>query len=292
MAQTRIYASTTEIEAKDLLLSIDEHFSEQALPISVYEKPDHSGGWEISVYCDEVEAEQLISTLASLSVTSKSRLSFAKEAVPNTDWVEATLKSLNPVRAGRFIVHGSHDKDVPAQHETPILVDAGLAFGTGHHGTTAGCLEMLDCELKRHHFYNALDLGSGSGVLAIAVAKRTKAYVLASDIDPIATQTAKANARQNGVQQKIECITSDGFSHRRFAEQAPFDLVIANILSKPLQQLAKDIAHHTMGNGLVILSGLLPHQRTAILATFRIQGLSHLRSHIRDGWLTLVLTKG
>lgn len=291
MLQSRIYAVTNKDTATELLSSYEAHFEEGGLPVSAFENPSNSQEWLIAVYCPTEEAEDIRSAMAIIAENTPHNISLEREDIPETDWVAATLRDLVAVRASGIVVHGSHEMDAAQPHETSILIDAGLAFGTGHHGTTAGCLDMLIRVSKKQEFYNILDLGAGSGVLAIAAAKIHKAKVLASDIDPVATETAIQNVKRNGVQAYVECLTSIGFTHRRFAEQGRFDLVIANILAKPLQSMALDIALHSMAGGTVILSGLLPHQRSRIVATFRQHNLVLEHTHYRDGWMTIVMQK-
>lgn len=291
MAQFRIYKETNEATARTLQSVFEHAFEDDGYPVAAFEDIDKPGHWTVSVYVDEENLEAVVRRMYDLSEQADIDIRFEQEKLPDVDWVAETLRDLHAVRAGRFVVHGSHDMSAPAVHEKGILIDAGLAFGTGHHGTTAGCLDMLTAVLKKRRFTNVLDLGTGSGVLAIAAARVLQAHVLASDIDDVATQTARRNAHLNGVHASVECITSDGLSNRRFAEQGPFDLVIANILARPLMAMSREIALQTAHGGTIILSGLLPHQRRMILATFRQQGLLLERYHLRDGWLTIVLRK-
>ena len=188
------------------------------------------------------ESNQYKTRIASVLNALKINCEIETEVIYQTDWVEETLRQLSPVRAGRFVIHGSHDKQTIGFNDIGVEIDAGLAFGTGHHGTTAGCLEMLEKELKRRTFSNSLDLGTGSGVLAIALAKATKTKVLASDIDPVSTIVAKENARLNGVGNLVSCVTATGFNHPMITANKPYDLIIANILARPLQQLAHDFS--------------------------------------------------
>ncbi|MEM9333174.1 MAG: 50S ribosomal protein L11 methyltransferase [Pseudomonadota bacterium] len=291
MKQTRFYIDTDKKTAKSLMQVFETAFEEDGFAVAAFENLDAPGDWTVSVYCPTSEAN-VVETRSTLLLRETGNASvLGREELPDVDWVAATLRDLSSVRAGRYIVHGSHEKDAPKPHEIPILIDAGLAFGTGHHGTTAGCLEMLSRVTKKTKFFNALDLGAGSGVLAIAAAKTMPMRVLASDIDPTATETALYNCRRNKVQASIRCITSTGFNHRAFGEAGRFDLVIANILAKPLQSMALDLALHTLPGGTVILSGLLPHQRARLVSTFRQQGLFFEHAHIRENWLTLVFKK-
>ena len=162
------------------------------------------------------------------------------EALPDIDWVARSLEGLKPVRAGRFFVHGAHDRTLSHVGSIAIEIEAGLAFGTGHHGTTAGCLEMIDRVVRRERPRNALDLGAGSAVLAIAVAKLGRIPVLATDIDPVAIRVARQNVRLNGASAYVQAVTATGFHHPAFAANAPFDLIVANILARPLMQLAPE----------------------------------------------------
>jgi len=291
MNQSRLYIETDETEARALQACFEFAFEDDGLAVSAFEDLGNPGNWTVSVYVETDQVKTLTSRMETLAGEIELSVNLQREDLPEVDWVAETLRDLHHVRAGRFVMHGSHEMDAPAPHETGLRIDAGLAFGTGHHGTTAGCLDMLSEVSKRKTFYNALDLGTGTGVLAIAVAKAHQARVLASDIDPVATTTATQNSKLNGVQNFVECITASGFTHRRFGQQGPFDLIIANILAKPLQSMAYDIALHTMAGGTIILSGLLPHQQRLIVATFRQHDIMFEKSYIRDGWLILVLSK-
>lgn len=291
MSQSRLFYETHEQEARALQASFELAFEDDGFAVSAFEDLGNPGDWTVSVYINTEQSDALAERMTKLSNDIGISINLKREDLPEVDWVAETLRDLHCVRAGRFVMHGSHEMEAPAPNEIGLRIDAGLAFGTGHHGTTAGCLNMLSEISKGKTFYNALDLGTGSGVLAIAIAKAHQARVLATDIDPVATETATQNAKLNGSQAFIECITASGFTHRRFGEQAPFDLVIANILAKPLQSMAYDIALHTMAGGTIILSGLLPHQQRTIVATFRQHNIMFEKSYIRDGWLILVLSK-
>ncbi len=291
MQQTCLRAEIEKSLALKLQALFEDTFEEDGFPVSSFEDLENPVNWEIAVYMNTELAEETNEKMVALCKVHGIDVTFSREDIPDIDWVAETLRDLTAVRADRFIIHGSHEADAPRPHEIPVLINAGLAFGTGHHGTTAGCLDMLSRICKRKQFHNVLDLGTGSGVLAIAAAKAMPCFVLATDIDPVATQVAKYNAKQNGVQAQVECLTSVGFTQARMHQQAPYDLIIANILAKPLQSMALDIVSHTAKGGTVILSGLLPHQRIPIVANFRLQGLHLEYSHIRDGWLVLVFKK-
>ncbi len=242
------------------------------------------GRWEVIVYFAAAPDKAGRAALARFG-------RFVIAELPETDWVAKSLEGLKPVRAGRFLVHGSHDRDRVKPNDMAIEIEAGQAFGTGHHGTTAGCLIAIERQAKTRTIRNALDVGTGSGVLAIALAKLAKARVLASDIDPVATEVADENVRLNGVAAFVRIVTATGLNGRAFTDEAPYDLVVANILAGPLAALAPAIRRVVAPGGTVILSGLLPAQRARIVATYRGTGLVLARTMIVDGWLTLVLRR-
>ena len=219
------------------------------------------------------------------------KLSAERETLPDIDWVARSLEGLRPVRAGRFFVHGGHDRALSHIGSIAIEIEAGLAFGTGHHGTTAGCLETIDRVVRRERPRNALDLGTGSAVLAIAVAKLARIPVLATDIDPVAVRVARQNARLNGASAYVRAVTATGFHHPAFATNAPFDLIVANILARPLMQLAAGMAKHIAPGGSLILSGILDRQRDAVVAAYVGQRFRHVTTLHREGWVTIHLKR-
>lgn len=209
--------------------------------------------------------------------------------LPETDWVAENQKSFSPIRAGRFYVHQEFSTDRPPPGTVELIVNAGTAFGTGTHATTRGCLLMLDALLKRGRPANALDLGCGTGILAMGLAKATRAPVMASDIDPEAVRVTAENARLNRLHGFLRPVTAVGLGHPSLARRGPYDLILANILAKPLVRLAPAIAREASGR--VVLSGLLVEQEAMVLNAYRAQGLS-LRDRRRiDGWSTLLLDR-
>ncbi|MER8425130.1 50S ribosomal protein L11 methyltransferase [Mesorhizobium sp. M1403] len=290
MTQTRLYFTAGKIEADRIFAALGAAFDDEGLPIAVLEVDEDRDIHEVSLYADDdvdaVEA-RLRDILAGLSLSK----SIEREALPDIDWVARSLEGLKPVRAGRFFVHGAHDRRKRHSGELAIEIEAGLAFGTGHHGTTAGCLEMLEQVIEREHPRNALDLGTGSAVLAIAVAKLAHIPVLATDIDPVAVKVAAANARLNHVKALIETAAAPGFHHPIFAARAPFDLIIANILARPLMRLAPQMAGHIARGGSIVLSGILERQRDAVIAAYVGQKFRHVRTLHREGWVTIHLKR-
>jgi ribosomal protein L11 methyltransferase len=287
--QTRLFLQARKPEANHIYSILEAAMEEEGMPISLFEHDDHPGEWCVSLYVDKDQADLLEERVSQTLGSDAFGLKIEREELGNIDWVSETLRELAPVKAGRFIIHGSHDRDVPKANELAIEIDAGQAFGTGHHGTTAGCLDMLEAVLKLREYSNALDIGTGSGVLAVALARATNADILASDIDPVAVKVAKQNFVWNGCADRIDTVVSRGLENRIFHEHGPFDLIIANILAGPLQKMSASLCRELANGGTLILSGLLPYQKSRIVATYRMQGLALSYYHIRDGWLTLVL---
>jgi ribosomal protein L11 methyltransferase len=281
--------SADEAVARRIVDYLSEHLDSAEVAVGMFEGPESNWTVEISfgVIPDQDTVRELVARAGGKAAARK--LQFATLA--DRDWVRASLAGLRPVVAGRFIVHGSHDRHRVARNRMAIEIEAALAFGTGHHGTTRGCLLALDRLLKARRVRRVLDLGTGTGVLAIATAQALHARVLASDIDPVAVTTARANARANAVGDRLEVVRATGAEARRFGAYAPFDLVFANILLGPLQRLARSLSRLLAPNAHVILSGLLPSQANAALAIYAAQGLRLARRLTLVGWVTLVLRR-
>jgi ribosomal protein L11 methyltransferase len=283
------FAIGSEQTAKHVVDRLNESFFEGQAAISAFEGP--GGRWEVTVHFAEPPDRDSIRELVGLAAGDEVAQDIAFDTVEARDWVKATLEDLVPVAAGRFVVHGSHDRDRVPANKIGIEIEAALAFGTGHHGTTRGCLLLLDHVLKAYFPRRVLDLGTGTGVLAIAAAKALHRAVLASDIDPASVRVASENARLNEAGHLVETIRATGFAAPQFAQAGPFDLVLANILANPLRQLATPMARHLAPSALVILSGLLTHQAAGVIAAYRTRGLVPVR-HLRiEGWSSLLLRK-
>jgi ribosomal protein L11 methyltransferase len=249
------------------------------------------GRWTVAVYFRDPVDPASIRALLAAAAGTRAADALAFETIAEVDWVAASLTGLPPVTAGRFVVHGAHDRGRVPPNRIGIEIEAALAFGTGHHGTTRGCLLAVDGLVKRWRPRRILDLGTGTGVLAIAAALATRRPVLASDNDARAVTTGRANARFNRAGSMVEIIHANGLEHWRFQRRAPFDLVLANILLDPLKRLARPIGRVLAPRGRVVLSGLLMAHANAALAAYRLQGMSLERRVVLDGWVTLVLRR-
>jgi ribosomal protein L11 methyltransferase len=211
--------------------------------------------------------------------------------LPDLDWIKLSQEGLPPVRAGRFFVYGAHDRGEVPQSVIPLCIEAGLAFGTGHHETTAMCLTLISGLAKRRRFQRSLDLGCGTGLLAIGMAKLWRRGVLAADIDPIAVAVARENAAANRVGPLVHTLVADGMENNTLRRAAPFDCIVANILAGPLTRLAPQISNALASRGVLILSGLLRWQENLVLSFYRPHGLA-LRAIQRDGnWSALLLER-
>ena len=256
--------------------------------IGTFEVEDGSGTWEVGVY---FEAAPDIAGLALLAHIHGAK-PFAVSELPETDWVAHVRRELTPVEAGRFFVYGSHDADkVPAGCES-LLIEAAMAFGTGHHGTTQGCLRALD-RLATNGFTGAsvADIGCGTAVLAMGAARIWPGTVLASDIDAVAVEVAQVNVIANGLEGRVTCVEAAGFDHPSISAAAPFDLIFANILKAPLIRLAPEMTQRLSPGGFVILSGILNEQADEVIEVYCALGNSLVHREQIGEWTTTTLQK-
>ena len=257
--------------------------------VGVFEIEDGSGNFEVGAYFLDRPDDIVLDLLAA----AYGATGFVVSELPETDWVAHVKRELAPVVAGRFFVHGSHDADKVPEGAIPLLIDAAMAFGTGHHGTTLGCLTALD-RLAGEGFHprNSVDIGCGTAVLAMAAAKLWPETVLASDIDPVAVETAAANVTGNDLAGRVICLQAAGFAHPDLQSAAPFELIFANILKGPLIALAPDMGRFCAESGLVILSGILIEQGDEVIETYQAQGFRLVSRDNHGDWTTLVLSRG
>jgi ribosomal protein L11 methyltransferase len=285
------YTAYTKLTAKENAEALGvamEDMIPEPTGIGVFEMEDGSGLWEVGGYFTEEPDAAGLALLASMNDAQD----FVVSELPETDWVAKVRRDLAPVVAGRFFVYGSHDADkVPADSE-PLLIEAAMAFGTGHHGTTLGCLRALD-RLDTGGFKgkNVVDIGCGTAVLGMAAARIWPNPVLASDIDIVAVEVAEANVKANGLEGRVNCLEATGFKHETLHAAAPFDLVFANILKAPLIDLAPDVASHLGEGGYAILSGLLVDQADEVTEAYVAQGMTLAHREDIGDWSTLTLQK-
>lgn len=286
--QIRLFFTAPKQKAEEIYRLADAALEDEGWPLSLADD-EENGAAEISLYADagqEQQARRRFAALAGLAETALER-----EILPQIDWVKHSLAGLKPVRAGRFFVHGAHDRDKMQAGDIGIEIEANRAFGTGHHGTTAGCLIMLEKILARENPANILDIGTGSGILAIAAAKLSKAPVLASDNDPLAIEIAAENIILNHAGGAVKPLCAEGLKAAEISAAAPFGLIIANILAGPLINMAADMRQALHKDGSLILSGILASQRDAVLAAYAAQGLRHQETLPLGDWVTLHLRR-
>lgn len=283
------FAIGDEQSARRVSDLLTESLDESEAAVAAFEGP--TGRWDITVHFADAPDQDTIRELVRLAAGEDAARAVQFDTVEPKDWVRATLDELVPVHAGRFVVHGQHDRAKVAPNRLGIEIEAALAFGTGHHGTTRGCLLLLGEVLKAHRPRRVLDLGTGTGVLAIAAARALRDQVLASDIDALSVKVAAENARLNGVGPLVEVTWGNGFSAPLLRQRQPFDLVLANILANPLRQMATQMSRHMAGDARVILSGLLSAQAPSVIAAYRARGLILERQIRIEGWSSLLLHK-
>jgi ribosomal protein L11 methyltransferase len=288
---------TDLITAQAIADAVGDRFGLEDTAVSL---SDAGGGrWQVAIHFrNEAEREPVRDVVAAVA-GSKAAAALQFGSVEAADWVRQSLAGLQPVEAGRFIVHGAHDRARVPLNRIGIEIEAALAFGTGHHGTTRGCLLALDAVCKarsrrrpisrRSEVRRVLDVGTGSGVLAIAAACALRARVLATDIDAFAVKTARTNARHNRAGNLVSVVEADGVGARAIRAHTPYDLIFANILLGPLKRIATPLRDLAAPGGRIVLSGILPSQAGAVIAAYRPLALA--RRFDIDGWTTLVLER-
>ena len=265
-----------------------ERLTPEPTGVGVFEVEDGSGLWEVGGYFTEAPDEAGLALLAAMHEAKP----FAVSELPETDWVAHVRRELAPVEAGRFFVYGSHDADKVPADRIPLLIEAAMAFGTGHHGTTLGCLKALD-RLITEGFVGekVADIGCGTAVLAMAAARVWDGTFIASDIDQVAVDVAEANLTANAMEGRVHCVEAAGFAHPDIAANAPYDLIFANILKGPLVALAPELAAHLRPGGYAILSGILNEQAEEVREVYFQSGVNFVEAEEIGDWTTLLLRK-
>ena len=274
--------------ATDLGNALDR-LSPEPIGVGVFELEDGSGFWEVGAYFSEQPNDVSLALLAAAFQAEEFKIS----ELPQIDWVSKVQRSLKPVIAGRFFVYGSHDGDKVPPNCEPLLIEASMAFGTGHHGTTKGCLLALE-QIISDGFdaKNVIDVGCGTAVLAMAAARVFSANtIIASDIDSVAFSVAKTNVLANGLDKSIRCFEASGFGHDQIKTTKSFDLIFANILMTPLLSLSADISRYSLSDGYVVLSGVLSEQAELVTNRYTNVGFSLSRQIEIGEWVTLIFRK-
>lgn len=286
MSVDQLSAPLTKDQAYELVDAVMER-DDLALTASAHENED-TGQWYFEAACDS--PPDLAAFVEVARQTLGIEVEFSVSRIdPEINWVAKSLEGLAPVTAGGFYVYGSHETGPVPSGLTAIRIDAAQAFGTGHHETTTGCLEAINLLLKRRKPRHMIDVGTGTGVLAIALAKRTKTPVIASDIDPISVSTTIANAEQNGVGTLIVAVEATGLTHSTITQNGPYDLIVANILAGPLMALAPSVGKAAQKGASIVLSGILEHQARGVINAYARQGMTLTQTLQRKEWTTLML---
>ena len=282
-----------EAEARAVADLIVETFDPAETAASAFEKESsaaqESGEWIVEVYFGRPPDESAVRELIASALGDETARAPTFDRIERADWINASLAGFEPVRAGRFLVIGSHARQAARANDFVIEIEAALAFGTGHHGTTMGCLLALDRLARRVRPRRILDIGTGTGILAIAAAKRWKVPVACSDIDPIAVATARNNAIRNGAAPYVHPVKASGTRHP--ALRGAHHLILANILAGPLKRLAGDIAAVSAPGGTLILSGLLARDGPGVAAVYAAHGYTLVRRQLTEGWATLTFRR-
>ena len=285
---------TDEGAARRMTDWLGEVFDPAQTAVAAFEEPD-GRTWRLEAYFasppDEAAIRALIRPIVGAAADAA-----RFETLDQRDWVQASLEGLRPVRAGRVLVHGAHDRPRVRANDLAVEIEAALAFGTGHHGTTLGCLLALADVARRGRPRRVLDVGTGTGILALAAARAVKGGVrggiVAGDLDPQAVATARGNARHNGLAGRVRFYEAPGVRHALAGRARAFDLVFANILARPLRRLAPSLARVVAPAGALVLSGLLVRDVPGVLAAYAAQGFRLRRRRVIEGWASLTLARG
>ncbi|MFE1603114.1 50S ribosomal protein L11 methyltransferase [Methylobacterium sp. ID0610] len=281
---------TSERAARAMTDLLGEVFDPTETAVAAFEAED-GVTWRLEAYFSEEPDEDAVRDLIR-PIVGEAADAAVFTAIDQQDWVRASLEGLKPVRAGRVLVHGSHDREHVRANDRPIEIEAALAFGTGHHGTTLGCLLALVDALKHRRLRRVLDVGTGTGILGLAAARLLHIRVIAGDLDPEAVATARSNAALNGLRPYLTFYEAPGVRHALADRTRRFDLVFANILARPLTRLAPSLTRVVAPGGTLVLSGLIARDVPGVLAAYAAQGFALRRRRLIEGWATLELRRG
>lgn len=294
MQQIRLFMQLHEALARNYFNLIEQIFENEDYALSIVQLDEQINLYEISLYCFAKHKDKIIKQLEHAAEKLHITLNIQKEILPDIDWVQHSLKGLKPVETDSFFIFGNHDKDLVKSNKINIEIEANQAFGTGHHHTTLGCLILLEKYLTKN-IKNILDIGTGTGILSMAIAmhqvnKNILPSIIASDIDPLAIKIASGNFTLNNVSKYITPIIAAGISDKQILGHNPFDLIVANILAKPLIELAKDIKNIIHSNSYVILSGILNTQTNDVIAEYSKHNFKIIEILEKEEWVALILS--
>lgn len=294
MQQIRLFMQLHKSLAQNYFNLIEQIFESEGYALSTVPLDEQNDLYEISLYCFDKNESEIIHQLEKVAKNLSITPNIQKEILPDIDWVQHSLKGLKPVETNNFFIFGSHDKHLIKPNKINIEIEANQAFGTGHHNTTLGCLILLEKYLTKN-IKNILDLGTGTGILSMAIAmQQVKQNILpsiiASDIDPTAIRIATDNFALNKVSKYIKPLIAEGLDDKQILEQSPFDLIVANILAKPLIELAKNIKNVVHNNSLVILSGILNKQSDEVIAAYKKHNFKIVEILQKEEWVALILS--
>jgi len=283
---------SAEVEGADAALEVAAVLDELTGGVSAFETAD-AAKWRVEAYPRAPILDAALEVrLALAAAAAGGRLvQIGEERLPERDWLAENRRAFPPLRIGRFFIHGSHWRGRAPAGAIAVEIDAATAFGTGEHPSTRGVLLALDSLARRRRFRRPLDIGTGSGILAIAAAKRLRRAVLASDADCAAVRVAAHHVRRNGLAGQVRMICAPGYRSRT-VRRAKHDLILANILARPLALMARDLGRAIAPGGVAILAGLLRRQEALVVAAHRAQGLALERRLVIEGWSTLILRSG
>ena len=285
MSNFTAFVKVSSENKANVIASSLERMSPSPLGVGILEIEGDEGSWELAAFFSKKPNSLEIKILEVVH-----EIEFVISKIANKDWISHVQRDLKPVRAGRFLVYANHYRDTVPLNLSGLRIEAAMAFGTGHHATTVGCLLALE-QLKKNNyfFWNIADIGCGTGVLAMAAASVYNARVLACDTDEVAVETARYNFQVNGFNSKIFLVKSNGFNNLSILKRGPFDLIFANILANPLCRLAPNMAKYTKKNGIIILSGILNVQVTRVERYYYENGFLRLFLKRLDQWTTIVM---
>ena len=287
MSNYSAFARVIDEDKANIISDSLERMNPHPIGVGVMQIEDGSGFWEVSGF---FSVKPNLVELKILEVVYE--INFIVSKIENKDWVSQVQRDLKPVFVGRFMLYGHHDKEHVSPNVCGLRIEAAMAFGTGHHATTVGCLLALEHLIKRGYlFRNIADIGCGTGVLAMAAARTYKAKIIAADIDEVAIETAKSNFKENGLNAKIALVKSCGFNNAEIIKRASYDLIFANILAKPLCLLAPSITKYTQQNALIILSGILNRQANGVERYYNANGFARVLIQRIDQWTTMIMQR-